>query len=90
MKYFILILSLLLITNMAECKPNYTYSLQDASIDSVSSAKNSSKSNKIELSGRLSNNRGQMSIKLNKKQSIYINTPKISNNQYLKLVNIAF
>lgn len=90
MKYFILILSLLLITNMAECKPNYTYSLQDASIDSVSSAKNSSKSNKIELSGRLSNNRGQMSIKLNKKQSIHINTPKISNNQYLKLVNIAF
>lgn len=90
MKYFILILSLLLITNMAECKPNYTYLLQDASIDSVSSAKNSSKSNKIELSGRLSNNRGQMSIKLNKKQSIHINTPKISNNQYLKLVNIAF
>lgn len=90
MKYFILILSLLLITNMAECKPNYTYYLQDASIDSVSSAKNNSKSNKIELSGRLSNNRGQMSIKLNKKQSIHINTPKISNNQYLKLVNIAF
>lgn len=90
MKYFILILSLLLITNIAECKPNYIYSLQDASIDSVSSAKNSSKSSKIELSGRLSNNRGQMSIKLNKKQSIHINTPKISNNQYLKLVNIAF
>lgn len=90
MKYFILILSLLLITNIAECKPNYTYFLQDASIDSVSSAKNSNKSNKIELSGRLSNNRGQMSIKLNKKQSIHINTPKISNNQYLKLVNIAF
>ena len=45
---------------------------------------------KIDLSGRVSNNRGQVSIKFNKKQAIHINTPKISNNQYLKLVNIAF
>ena len=90
MKYFILILSLLLITNMAECKPNYTYSLQDASIDSVPDTKNTNKPLKIDLSGRVSNNRGQVSIKFNKKQAIHINTPKISNNQYLKLVNIAF
>jgi hypothetical protein len=75
---------------MAECKPNYTYSLQDASIDSVSDTKNTNKPLKIDLSGRVSNNRGQVSIKFNKKQAIHINTPKISNNQYLKLVNIAF
>ena len=90
MKYLYLFIVLLLVNPITECKQNYTYSVQDVEIVSVSDDKNTNKSNRIELSGNVSSNRGSIQIKLNKKQSIYIHTPKLSNNQYLRLVNVRF
>lgn len=90
MKYLYLFIVLLLVNPITECKQNYTYSVQDVETISVSGDKNTNEPNKIELSGNVSSNSGNMQIRFNKKQSIYIHIPKLSNNQYLRLVNIRF
>lgn len=91
MKYFILILSLLIFANISEAKPNYVYVTSgNTDVISVSQEKNSKTPSKIKVTGGFNSNRGHATIKLDNGRSIRVNTPKVSNNDFLKLVNIMF
>lgn len=94
MKNFIaIILLLLFLTPAVNAKPNYNYVVNDtqnAESTSVSMEQKTEKQNKIKVSGGFHSNRGYVSVKLNNGRNLHINTPKISNNDVLKLINIGF
>lgn len=91
-KVIILILILLLMPVTAHAK-NYKVIVNDAGntdIISVSNDKKDANKQDLKINAGLSNNKGYIRIKANNQKAIRISTPKISNNQYLKLVNIMF
>lgn len=91
-KVIILIFILLLMPITAHAK-NYKVIVNDtgnANIISASTEKKDANKRKLKVNTGLSNNKGYIKIKANNGKSVRINTPKISNNQYLKLVNVMF
>lgn len=93
MKKNIIILLLMLISPVVNAKPNYEYIKNDAeNVDytSIVEKQETQKQSKIKVSGGFRSNRGYATIKLNNGRNLHINTPKISNNSVLKLINIGF
>lgn len=91
-KVIILILILLLIPVTAHAK-NYKIIVNDtgnADIISVADSKKDANKQDLKINAGLSNNKGYIKIKAGKQKAVKISTPKISSNQYLKLVNIMF
>lgn len=91
-KVIILILILLLMPVTAHAK-NYKIIVNDAGntdIISVSNDKKDANKQDLKINAGLSNNKGYIKIKAGKQKAVKISTPKISSNQYLKLVNIMF
>lgn len=91
MKYFILILALIFTIDVSEAKPNYTYNVaENTDIASVAQGQATLSLSKIKVTSGFNSNRGHATIKLDNGHSIRFNTPKVSNNDFLKLVNIMF
>lgn len=89
MNKIILTVLLLFINNICYAQQNYTYTI-NADNTSISEQKNVVKTNKTRVNYSLHSNRAYVVIKGNDKRSINISTPKLSNNKYLQLVNLAF
>lgn len=90
MKKVLIILSLLLIANAAHAGCNYQYDTPKSNNNNAQITESGVKTSDIKLNGGFNSNRGYVKIKVNNGHSIRLNTPKLSNNSVLKLVNIAF
>lgn len=91
MKKILIIFVLLLLPNFAHARANYTYYIsENTEIISNSNQQTATKPIKLNSNYGLSNGKCYIKIKANNKNVLRINTPKLSNNNALKLVNIMF
>lgn len=91
-KILIISFIFLLLPAMAHAK-SYKVIVNDtenADIISVIDSKKDANKQNLKINAGLSNNKGYIKIKAGKQKAVKISTPKISSNQYLKLVNIMF
>ena len=91
-KAIVLLLIFALMPIMAQAK-SYKVIVNDTGntdIISTSTEKKDANKRKLKVNTGLSNNKCYIKIKANNGKSVRINTPKISSNQYLKLVNVVF
>lgn len=87
----VIVLLMILISPSAIAQCNYGYTISETpAVSSVSKEIKSIDKQDLTFNTGYSNNKAYVKIKVNNKSAIKISTPRLSNNNILKLVNITF